>query len=240
MMWMLARLYNELPEVGDVDKPKLVFFFDEAHLLFNGASKAFLDQVEQVVRLIRSKGVGVFFVTQTPKDVPPDVLAQLGHRVQHALRAFTPNDQKALSATAKTFPKSDFYDLEETLTTLGIGEAMVTVLSARGVPSQPFATRLIPPASRMAPLSDAELQQRLAASSQVRKYREPINRVSAEEKLEGQAASSAAATPAAAGGRPAPSTFETILRSPVTRSVAVTISGAITRGIMNTILRRRR
>src|SRR5262249_19798345 len=111
MMWMLARLYNELPEVGDVDKPKLVFFFDDAHLLFDAASKAFLEQVEQVVRLIRSKGVGIFFVTQTPKDVPPDVLAQLGHRVQHALRAFTPNDQKALSATAKTFPKSDFYDL---------------------------------------------------------------------------------------------------------------------------------
>jgi DNA helicase HerA-like ATPase len=239
MMWMLARLYNELPEVGDVDKPKLVFFFDEAHLLFNGASKAFLEQVEQVVRLIRSKGVGVFFVTQTPKDVPPDVLAQLGHRVQHALRAFTPNDQKALSATAKTFPRSDFYDLEETLTTLGIGEAMVTVLSPKGVPSQPFATRLIPPASRMAPLTDAELKQRLDSSSQVRKYREPINRVSAEEKLQGQPAAAGASAPAA-GGRPALSTLETILRSPVTRSVAVTISGAITRTIMGSILGSRR
>ena len=114
MMWMLARLYNDLPEVGDLDKPKLVFFFDEAHLLFTDASKALLAQVEQVARLIRSKGVGVFFVTQTPKDVPEDVLAQLGHRVQHALRAFTPNDQKALRATVKTFPNSDFYDLEET------------------------------------------------------------------------------------------------------------------------------
>jgi hypothetical protein len=240
MMWMLARLYNELPEVGDVDKPKLVFFFDEAHLLFNDASKAFLAQVEQVVRLVRSKGVGVFFVTQTPKDVPPDVLAQLGHRVQHALRAFTPNDQKALSATAKTFPRSDFYDLEETLTTLGIGEAMVTVLSPKGVPSQPFATRLIPPASRMAPLTDAELQQRLDSSSQVRKYREPINRPSAEEKLQGQAAAEAGAAAPASGGRPAPSTLETILRSPVTRSVAVTITGAITRTIMGSILGTRR
>jgi DNA helicase HerA-like ATPase len=240
MMWMLARLYNELPEVGDVDKPKLVFFFDEAHLLFNDASKAFLAQVEQVVRLVRSKGVGVFFVTQTPKDVPPDVLAQLGHRVQHALRAFTPNDQKALSATAKTFPRSDFYDLEETLTTLGIGEAMVTVLSPKGVPSQPFATRLIPPASRMAPLTDAELQQRLDSSSQVRKYREPINRPSAEEKLQGQAAAEAGAAAPASGGRPAPSTLETILRSPVTRRVAVTITGAITRTIMGSILGTRR
>jgi DNA helicase HerA-like ATPase len=239
MMWMLARLYNELPEVGDVDKPKLVFFFDEAHLLFNGASKAFLDQVEQVVRLIRSKGVGVFFVTQTPKDVPPDVLAQLGHRVQHALRAFTPNDQKALSATAKTFPRSHFYDLEETLTTLGIGEAMVTVLSPKGVPSQPFATRLIPPASRMAPLTDAELKQRLDSSSQVRKYREPINRVSAEEKLQAPPAAAGASAPGS-GGRPAPSMLETILRSPVTRSVAVTISGAITRTIMGSILGSRR
>jgi DNA helicase HerA-like ATPase len=240
MMWMLARLYNELPEVGDVDKPKLVFFFDEAHLLFNDASKAFLAQVEQVVRLVRSKGVGVFFVTQTPKDVPSDVLAQLGHRVQHALRAFTPNDQKALSATAKTFPRSDFYDLEETLTTLGIGEAMVTVLSPKGVPSQPFATRLIPPASRMAPLTDAELQQRLDSSPQVRKYREPINRPSAEEKLQGQAAAEAGAAAPASGGRPAPSTLETILRSPVTRSVAVTITGAITRTIMGSILGTRR
>src|SRR5262249_30305860 len=191
MMWMLARLYSELPEVGDVDRPKLVFFFDEAHLLFDGASKAFLDQVEQVVRLIRSKGVGLFFVTQTPKDVP----AQLGHRVQHALRAFTPNDQKALSATAKTFPRSDFYDLEETLTTLGIGEAMVTVLSPKGVPSQPFATRMIPPESRMGPLSDAELQQRLGSSAQVRKYREAVNPPSAEEKLRAAGAGGAPAAP---------------------------------------------
>src|SRR6185503_2783770 len=124
MMWLLARLYHELPEVGDVDRPKLVFFFDEAHLLFADASKAFLDQVQQVVRLVRSKGVGIYFVTQSPKDVPPEVLGQLGHRVQHALRAFTPDDEKALRAAARTFPKTPFYDVEETLTTLGIGEAL--------------------------------------------------------------------------------------------------------------------
>src|SRR5215468_145407 len=241
MMWMLARLYNELPEVGDVDKPKLVFFFDEAHLLFDGASKAFLNQVEQVVRLIRSKGVGIFFVTQTPKDVPADVLAQLGHRVQHALRAFTPNDQKALTATAKTFPNSDFYDLEETLTTLGIGEAMVTVLSARGVPSQPFATRLIPPASRMGPLTDAELQQRVGSSAQVRKYRDAVNPPSAEEKLRGAVSSGAAA------GADAPSrasALEEVLNSRVGRSVArtvaVTVAGALTRGLMGALLGKRR
>ena len=171
MMWMLARLYHDLPEVGDLDKPKLVFFFDEAHLLFDDASKEFLDQIEQVVRLIRSKGVGVFFVTQNPKDVPPDVLGQLGHRVQHALRAFTPDDEKALKAAARTFPKTEFYDIEETLTTLGIGEALVTVLGPKGIPTPPFATRMIPPASRMAPLTDAEFARkarRLGTDAQVR------------------------------------------------------------------------
>jgi hypothetical protein len=234
MLWMLARLYNDLPEVGDLDRPKLVFFFDEAHLLFSGASKALLAQVEQVARLIRSKGVGVFFVTQTPKDVPEDVLAQLGHRVQHALRAFTPNDQKALRATVQTFPNSDFYDLEEALTTLGIGEAMVTVLSPRGVPSQPFATRLIPPSSRMAPLADAELQEQLARSQQVRRYREAIDRLSAAEKLAAQAAEAGAAD-APAGRRPEPGTLEKVLRSPVARSVAVTVAGAITRGILGAL-----
>ena len=170
MLWMLATLYGDLPEVGDVDKPKLVFFFDEAHLIFDDASKALLDQIEQVVRLIRSKGVGVFFITQSPKDVPATVLGQLGHRVQHALRAFTPDDEKAMRAAARTFPKTKFYDVEETLTTLGIGEALVTVLSPSGVPTPPFATRLIPPSSRMGPLTDDELQQRLASSTQVRKY----------------------------------------------------------------------
>jgi DNA helicase HerA-like ATPase len=243
MMWMLARLYNELPEVGDLDKPKLVFFFDEAHLLFDSASKAFLDQVEQVVRLVRSKGVGIFFVTQTPKDVPEDVLAQLGHRVQHALRAFTPNDEKALRATVKTFPNSDFYDLHETLTTLGIGEAMVTVLSSKGVPSQPFATRLIPPASRMAPLSDSELQQRIAASAQVRKYQQAVDRESAEEKLAAPTAETAASAPVSAGGKPEPSTLEKVLRSPVARAVATTVSGALARGILGALVgppRRRR
>ena len=152
MMWMLAELYHNLPEAGDLPKPKLVFFFDEAHLLFDDAPKAFLDQIQQVVRLIRSKGVGVYFVTQTPKDVPTDVLAQLGNRIQHALRAHTPDDETALKATVRTFPKTEFYDLEETLTSLGIGEAVVTVLDGRGSPTPVVATRLIPPASRMAPL----------------------------------------------------------------------------------------
>ena len=135
LMWVLADLFTALPEVGDVDKPKLVFIFDEAHLLFTDASKAFLEQVEQTVKLIRSKGVGVFFCTQLPTDVPNDVLSQLGARIQHALRAFTPDDQKALTKTVRTYPKTDVYDLEKALTSLGIGEAIVTVLSEKGAPT---------------------------------------------------------------------------------------------------------
>jgi DNA helicase HerA-like ATPase len=249
MMWMLARLYATLPEVGDLDQPKLMFFFDEAHLLFNGASKAFLDQVQQVVRLVRSKGVGVFFVTQSPKDVPPDVLGQLGHRVQHALRAFTPDDEKALKAAARTFPKTAFYDVEETLTTLGIGEALVTVLGANGAPTPPFATRLIPPASRMGPLTDAELKPRLA-TPQVRKYATAVDRESAREMLAAKATGGAAPADDAGAeahapeaprprGKEEPSTFEKILKSPLTRSLA----NQVTRSLMGALLgptRRRR
>jgi hypothetical protein len=183
MMWMLAELYHNLPEAGDLPKPKLVFFFDEAHLLFEDATKPFLDQIEQVVRLIRSKGVGVYFVTQTPKDVPEGVLAQLGNRIQHALRAHTPDDDKALKATVRTFPKTSFYDLEETLTSLGIGEAVVTVLNTRGTPTPLVATRLIPPASRMAPLSPAELQADIRESDLLAEYGKAVDRESAKEML---------------------------------------------------------
>jgi hypothetical protein len=244
MMWMLARLYHTLPEVGDLEKPKLVFFFDEAHLLFKGASKAFLDEVQQVIRLIRSKGVGIFFITQSPKDIPADVLGQLGHKVQHALRAFTPDDAAALKAAARTFPRTTFYDIEQTLQSLGIGEALVTVLGANGVPTPPAAARMIPPASRMGPLTEPEMQQRLASSAQVRKYAQAVNRESAEEKL-AKAAGAAAAegggaeVPAAHGGKQPPSLIEQVLKSPVTRTVA----GQITRGLMGALLgppRRRR
>jgi hypothetical protein len=251
MLWLLATIYNELPEVGDIEKPKLAFFFDEAHLLFDNASKALLDQVQQVVRLIRSKGVGVYFITQNPKDVPDEVLGQLGHRVQHALRAFTPDDDKALRAAARTFPKTAFYDVEETLTTLGIGEAFVTVLSPKGVPTQPFATRLIPPASKMAPLPD--IDQHIARSRQVKKYAEDIDRESAREKLAARvvppASQPAPQQPGEAGPAHAPApappsrtqsrrtkeppgTLEQIMKSPVTRTVA----GAITRGLMGALL----
>jgi hypothetical protein len=254
LMWMLARLYNTLPEVGDADKPKLVFFFDEAHLLFDGASKEFLAQVEQVVRLIRSKGVGIVFVTQSPKDVPADILGQLSLRVQHALRAFTADDEKALKAAARTFPKTPFYDVEETLTTLGIGEALVTVLGPSGAPTPPFATRLVPPSSRMGPLTDAELAQRVGSSAQVKRYAQAIDRESAEEKLAARAAATpAAAAPSAGRGRAqAPVEEETgtlgqVLASPVAKSVvrtvAVAVAGSLARGVMGALLgspRRRR
>ena len=182
LMWLLADLFHELPEVGDIDKPKLVFFFDEAHLLFDDASKAFLDAIAQTVRLIRSKGVGIFFVTQTPKDVPDDVLAQLGSRVQHQLRAHTPNDAKALKQTVATFPKSA-YDLAETLQQLGIGEAIVTVMDPDGAPTPVAWTRMRAPESLMAPTPEEVLRPGIAASALMAKYGQPMDRDSAYEKL---------------------------------------------------------
>jgi len=182
LMWLLADLFNDLPEVGDLDKPKLVFFFDEAHLLFTGASKDFLTAITQTVRLIRSKGVGIFFVTQTPKDVPGEVLAQLGSRVQHQLRAFTPDDAKALRATVSTYPKSG-YDLEEVLTTLGTGEAIVTVMNEKGAPSPVAWTRLRAPQGSMSPTTDADIDRAVAASPLLAKYGTAIDRDSAREML---------------------------------------------------------
>lgn len=181
-MWLLADLFEDLPEVGDLDRPKLVFFFDEAHLLFSGASKAFLTAITQTVRLIRSKGVGIFFVTQTPKDVPSDVLAQLGNRVQHALRAFTPDDAKALRATVQTFPKSP-YDLAAVLPALGTGEAIVTVLSETGAPTPVAATRLRAPQSLMGPLAPTALTTAVTGSPLHARYAQAIDRESAYEKL---------------------------------------------------------
>jgi uncharacterized protein len=202
MLWLLAQLYEALPEVGDLPKPKLCFFFDEAHLLFHEASDALMEQVERTVRLIRSKGVGVFFVTQAPTDVPSSVLAQLGNRVEHALRAFTPEDADALRKTARTFPSTNFYDVEKTITSLGIGEALVTVLSPRGVPTPLAAARLLPPDSLMAPLDEVQFQGRIATSPLHAKYGTPVDRESAHEILSRKiaAAKSAAEAAAAASG----------------------------------------
>jgi DNA helicase HerA-like ATPase len=183
MLWMLAQLYEQLPEAGDLPKPKLCFFFDEAHLLFDDASDALMDQIERTARLIRSKGVGVYFVTQAPTDVPSSVLAQLGHRVQHALRAFTPDDADALRKTSRTFPVTDFYDVERTITSLGTGEALVTVLTPNGVPSPLAACRLLPPDSLMAPIPEADFQARVAASPLTAAYGETIDPDSAHERI---------------------------------------------------------
>ncbi|MGO1972639.1 MAG: helicase HerA-like domain-containing protein [Propionibacteriaceae bacterium] len=192
LMWLLADLFHDLPEVGDVDKPKLVFFFDEAHLLFNDASKAFLDAIAQTVRLIRSKGVGVFFVTQTPKDVPDEVLAQLGSRVQHQLRAHTPNDAKALKQTVATFPKSH-YDLAEVLQQLGTGEAIVTVMDPDGAPTPVARTRMRAPQSLMAPTPAEELAQGVQASALMERYGKAVDRESAREILAAKLEQGAAA-----------------------------------------------
>jgi DNA helicase HerA-like ATPase len=189
MLWMLAQLYESLPEAGDLPKPKLCFFFDEAHLLFDDASEALMEQVERTARLIRSKGVGVYFVTQAPTDVPSSVLAQLGNRVQHALRAFTPDDADALRKTARTFPMTDFYDVERTITSLGIGEALVTVLSPRGVPTPLAATRLLAPDSLMAPLDDVQFRGRIATSPFLAKYGTTVDRDSAYERITARMAS---------------------------------------------------
>ncbi|MEV6582237.1 helicase HerA-like domain-containing protein [Streptomyces sp. NPDC051582] len=260
LMWLLADLYTDLPEVGDLERPKLVFFFDEAHLLFNGASKAFLESITQTVRLIRSKGIGVFFVTQTPKDVPGDVLAQLGNRVQHALRAFTPDDAKALKATVKTFPNSP-YDLEELLTGLGTGEAVITVLSEKGAPTPVAATRLRAPQSLMGPLDAAVLDAAVKSSLLYARYAEPVDRESAYEKISAeQVAAEAAAEAAAAEAeaekqakeaaktarsapKPDPSLAQQVVGSGLFRSLARSIGTQlgreISRSVFGTAKRRR-
>jgi DNA helicase HerA-like ATPase len=191
LMWLLADLFEELPEVGDVDKPKLVFFFDEAHLLFKDASKDFLEQVALTVRLIRSKGVGIFFVTQTPKDVPTDVLAQLGSRVQHQLRAHTPDAAKALKATVSTYPNSG-YDLEEVLTQLSIGEAIVTVMNEKGAPSPVAWTRVRAPQGSMEPTPAEQIKATVDASPLLAKYGTAVDPESAAEMIGAKEAAAAA------------------------------------------------
>lgn len=225
MLALLAEIYQSLPEVGDVDKPKLVFFLDEAHLLFKDASKAFLEQIEQVIRLIRSKGVGVFFCTQLTQDIPPTVLSQLGNRVNHVIRAFTPNDVKALKETIKTFPKSEFYDLEKQFTLLGTGQAFITVLNEKGIPTETVATHLAPPASFMGSVSDDEYTQLLNNSLFVQKYADPVDPQSAfeiltqrmeDQEIEGLKEKTKKQSTTT---RKQKSTFEEVISSPVAKQV---------------------
>jgi len=187
LLWLLSELFEELPEVGDLEKPKLVFFFDEAHLLFEDAPKGLIKTIEQVVRLIRSKGVGVYFVTQNPLDVPDEVLGQLGNRIQHALRAFTPRDQKAVRAAAQTFRQNPDFDTEKAITQLGVGEALVSTLDAKGAPTMVQRTLIRPPSSRMGPVDD-DVRKKMTKNSPVYGlYDEPIDRESAYEILEKRA-----------------------------------------------------
>lgn len=200
LLWLLSELFEELPEIGDPDKPKLVFFFDEAHLLFDDAPKALLDKIEQVVRLVRSKGVGVYFVTQNPLDVPDKVLAQLGNRVQHALRAFTPRDQKAVQTAADTFRPNPDLNTAKVITELGKGEALVSFLEGNGTPSMVERTMIRPPSARMGPITPAERSAIIAASPVKGKYDTPIDSESAYEKLSERVAKEAAPAEEQGGG----------------------------------------
>jgi uncharacterized protein len=250
LLWLLSELFEELPEVGDPDKPKLVFFFDEAHLLFDSAPPALLDKVEQVVRLIRSKGVGVYFISQNPLDIPDTVLGQLGNRIQHALRAFTPRDQRAVRAAAETFRPNPKFDTEEVITQLGVGAALVSTLDAKGVPGVVEQTLIRPPGSRMGSPTPEERRSTMAASPLAGRYDEAVDRESAYEVLKRRADEELARHQAAqrqaevrAEG-PAPrqraSRRQTPMEAMVTsavRTIGSQIGRQIVRGLLGSILR---
>lgn len=253
LLWLLSELFEELPEVGDPDKPRLVFFFDEAHLLFDEAPKVLLDRVEQVVRLIRSKGVGVYFVTQNPLDVPDAVLGQLGNRAQHALRAFTPRDQKAVKAAADTFRPNPDFDCFEAITKLGVGEALVSTLEAKAIPSVVQRTLVRPPSSRIGPITDAERRKIIDTSPVAGQYDKTIDRQSAFEELQQRAAkkqeqveqSSASATASSIAGKRSGSrssyqrqtVTEAVIKS-VVRSVGSALGRQLVRGVLGSLRRR--
>ncbi|MBS7698430.1 MULTISPECIES: helicase HerA-like domain-containing protein [unclassified Chelatococcus] len=239
LLWLLSELFEQMPEVGDLDKPKLVFFFDEAHLLFDNAPKALVDAVERVVRLIRSKGVGVYFVTQNPLDVPDAVLAQLANRVQHALRAFTPRDQKAVKAAADTFRQNPSFDTAKAILELSVGEALVSTLDAKGAPSIVERTLIAPPAARVGPCTPEERNAIIAASSMRGKYDEEIDRESAYEVLTQRTAENAAP----AGGQSEGGVFDTIsgmlgsiLGTNVKRGTRLTTTQTVARSVTRTVI----
>jgi DNA helicase HerA-like ATPase len=235
LLWLLSELFERLPEVGDPEKPRLVFFFDEAHLLFDDPPKALREKIEQVVRLIRSKGVGVYFVTQNPLDLPEEVLGQLGNRVQHALRAFTPRDQKAVRAAAETFRPRPGLDVAAAITELAVGEALVSVLDPEGTPTPVERALVLPPRSRLAPLSAAERTGVTAASPLAGHYERAVDRDSAHERLSARAAREAQAAPA--GGRgAAPENPAGELLQAAAKSAAHAIGSQLGRQIMRGIL----
>ncbi|MGJ3700162.1 helicase HerA-like domain-containing protein [Variovorax sp. AFSI2.2] len=208
LLWMLSELFEQLPEIGDPDQPKLAFFFDEAHLLFNEAPKALVERIELVVRLVRSKGVGVYFVTQNPLDIPDSVLAQLGNRVQHALRAFTPRDQKAVKATATTMRQKPGLDIETAITELAVGEALVSFLDAKGRPSVTERVYVVPPGSQIGPITPAQRQAVIAGSLVAGVYEKTVDRESAYEKLKGRAETAPDAPPVKPGAKGAAESSE--------------------------------
>jgi DNA helicase HerA-like ATPase len=256
LLWLLAELFEQLPEVGDPPKPRLVFFFDEAHLLFEDAPKALVDKIDQVVRLIRSKGVGVYFVTQNPLDIPDSVLGQLGNRVQHALRAFTPRDQKAVKAAAETMRPNPAFSTEQAITELGVGEALVSLLDDSGRPSVTERTLIVPPGSRLGPIDGAERARIVAASTLAGHYEQAVDRESAYEKLKARAAQEATANAprrnegnlasdilfgrrGPRGGRQSRGVIETMATS-AARSVGSQAGRALLRGLLGSLLGSRR
>jgi DNA helicase HerA-like ATPase len=265
LLWLLAELFEQLPEVGDPDKPKLVFFFDEAHLLFDDAPKALLEKIEQVVRLIRSKGVGVYFVTQNPLDVPESVLGQLGNRVQHALRAFTPRDQKAVRSAAETMRPNPAFKIEAVITELGVGEALVSLLDEKGRPSITERALIVPPGSQIGPIDDAARAELIASSPLAGVYEKAVDRESAYEKLKARATAVPADSPAPRndparpsaqpgggvmndilfgrrgprGGRQTQGLIETMAKS-AARTVGTQAGRALLRGLLGSLLGGRR
>ena len=237
LLWLLSELWETLPEVGDLDKPKLVFFFDEAHLLFRDAPKALLERIEQVARLIRSKGVGIYFVSQSPADVPDIVLSQLGNRIQHALRAYTPSDQKAVRAAAASFRANANVDVAKEIQELGVGEALVSTLDDKGVPSPVARTKVRPPNSQVGPILLAARQRLIKASAMDRKYTRAIDRESAYEVLAKRAARAGGGT---ARRSPARTTPAERVGGRVATGVFAAIAREIMRGILGTPRRRRR
>jgi DNA helicase HerA-like ATPase len=241
LLWLLAELFEQLPEVGDADKPKLVFFFDEAHLLFNDAPKALVEKIEQVARLIRSKGVGIYFISQSPLDVPETILGQLGNRVQHALRAFSPKDQKAVRAAAQTFRANAAIDTETAITQLGVGEALVSLLDAKGQPQPVERVLIAPPQSRIGPLTDAERSEQLARSPLKGRYDQPLDRESAFEKLAQRAQAAAQDEPPVETQRtrvePNPTgELITAFAKSAARAVGSQIGRQIVRGVLGSLL----
>jgi DNA helicase HerA-like ATPase len=246
MLCLLAEIYNTFPEQGDQDKPRLIIFIDEAHLLFEEASKALLDQLESIIKLIRSKGVGIFFCTQTPTDIPADILGQLGLKIQHALRAFTAKDRKSIKLTAENYPLSDFYDTEELITTLGIGEALVTGLDEKGAPTPLAAVCMKTPSSRMNILTTSEIDTIISQSKLIAKYNQVIDRESAYEilsdrlehkvtkqesiKEEEEKPTRKQSTP-----KPEKSTLEQAMGSPVAKEITRTVARELTRGLLGVL-----